>query len=53
MGAPSDLTRLLADAGEREDAWRSIFELVHGELRALAGACMARERPGPAPCSAC
>lgn len=46
MGEASDLTRLLADAGQGPDAWRAIFALVHGELRALAGAQMARERPG-------
>jgi RNA polymerase sigma factor (TIGR02999 family) len=43
---PSDLTRLLAQAGGGEDAWRTIFALVHDELRALAAAQMARERPG-------
>jgi RNA polymerase sigma factor (TIGR02999 family) len=46
MKQPSDLTQLLAEAHGREDAWRAIFELVHGELRALAGAHMARERAG-------
>jgi len=46
MGEASDLTRLLAEAGEREDAWRVIFALVHDELRKIAGAQMARERPG-------
>jgi RNA polymerase sigma factor (TIGR02999 family) len=46
MSDDSDLTRLLAQAGEREDAWDAIFTLVHGELRALAGAQMARERSG-------
>jgi len=46
MSDASDMTRLLAEVGRREDAWQAIFELVHDELRRLAGAQMARERPG-------
>lgn len=46
MGEKSELTRLLAQVGEREDAWRAILELVHGELRSLAAAHLARERAG-------
>jgi RNA polymerase sigma factor (TIGR02999 family) len=41
-----ELTRLLAGVAEREDGWQAIFELVHDELRELARAQMARERPG-------
>jgi RNA polymerase sigma factor (TIGR02999 family) len=41
-----DLTRLLAEAGEREDAWQVILPLVHEELRSLAQAQMAHERAG-------
>jgi RNA polymerase sigma factor (TIGR02999 family) len=40
-----DLTRLLTAARGREDAWRAVFELVHGELRRIAAAHMERERP--------
>jgi len=46
MGSGSELTRLLAEVGEREDAWPQLLELVHDELRALARARMANERPG-------
>lgn len=41
-----DLTRLLAEAGDRDDAWQAILPLVHEELRSLARAQMARERAG-------
>ena len=45
MGDGSELTRLLAGSSGAE-AWRAIFALVHDELRSLAAAQMARERPG-------
>jgi len=44
--AGGELTRLLSAAGSGPEAWRAIFELVHGELRTLAAAQMRRERPG-------
>lgn len=41
-----DLTRLLAEAAGRDDAWQAILPIVHEELRSLAQAQMARERAG-------
>jgi RNA polymerase sigma factor (TIGR02999 family) len=46
MDRSRELTRLLAGAGDGADGWQAIFELVHDELRELARAQMARERPG-------
>jgi len=46
MAEPSALTRLLAQVGGRGDGWQEVLELVHGELRQLAAAHMAKERPG-------
>lgn len=46
MSERSDLTRILANAGNREGAWRDVFPLVLDELRSIAKARMARERPG-------
>ena len=40
----SELTRLLANAGDREDLWRDVLPLVYDELKGLAARRMARER---------
>ncbi|HVS11839.1 MAG TPA: ECF-type sigma factor [Planctomycetota bacterium] len=42
----SDLTKLLKEAGQGDHAWKAVFALVHGELRDLAAARIARERAG-------
>lgn len=41
-----ELTRLLNAATGAPVAWTAIFDVVHGELRSLAAAHMARERAG-------
>jgi RNA polymerase sigma-70 factor (ECF subfamily) len=47
LRSPGDITELLlAWRGGDEDALASLTPLVHDELRRLARACMARERPG-------
>jgi RNA polymerase sigma factor (TIGR02999 family) len=40
----SDLTRLLARAGGRDDLWRDVLPLVYAELRSLAEGRMRNER---------
>lgn len=41
---PKQVTRLLHEASEREDAWSELLPLVYGELRALAARRMGSER---------
>ena len=44
---PGEITRLLAELGAgKNEASARLVPLVYSELRAIAGRCMRRERPG-------
>lgn len=47
MSQPGDITQLLRQWKDGEpDAFRSLFPLVYGDLRRIAGGYLSRERPG-------